>query len=69
MQENAMNQDQIKGQWDQVVGHCKRIWGELTDDDVLKASGSADKLFGVIQARFGDTKEVIQQKIDKLTLG
>ena len=63
-----MNKDQVKGQWDQIVGKAKRVWGELTDDDVLKAEGSADKLFGLIQARFGDTKENIKDKIDKVKL-
>lgn len=61
-----MNQEQIKGQWDQLVGKAKRVWGELTDDDVLKAEGSSDKLFGIIQERFGDTKEKVKARIDAL---
>lgn len=63
-----MNKDQVKGQWDQLVGKAKRVWGELTDDDVLKADGSTDKLFGVIEKRFGDTKEMIKSKLDNLHL-
>lgn len=63
-----MNQDQVQGKWDQIVGKAKRIWGELTDDDFKKAEGSADKLYGFIQQKFGDTKEVIQDKIDRLHL-
>ena len=63
-----MNQDQIKGQWEQIKGKAKRIWGELTDDDFGKAQGSADKLYGVIQERFGDSKEAIKDRIDRLSL-
>lgn len=63
-----MNVDQVKGQWEQLVGKAKRVWGELTDDDVLKAEGSSDKLFGLIEKRFGDTKEIIKDKLDKLHL-
>jgi uncharacterized protein YjbJ (UPF0337 family) len=63
-----MNKDQIQGQWDQLVGKAKRAWGELTDDDVLKSEGSSDKLFGLIEQRFGDTKEVIMAKLDKISL-
>ena len=42
--------------------------GVQTDDEFLKASGSSDKLYGVIQERFGDTKEAIKAKLDKLNL-
>jgi uncharacterized protein YjbJ (UPF0337 family) len=59
-----MNKDQASGTWDLVKGKAKRIWGELTDDDLMKAEGSVDKLFGIIQKRFGDTKEQIKAKID-----
>ncbi len=63
-----MNQDQVKGQWEQIKGKAKKAWGELTDDDILKAEGSADKLYGVIQARFGDTKETIADKLAKVKM-
>lgn len=63
-----MNQEQIKGQWEQLKGKAKKAWGELTDDDILKAEGSADKLYGVIQERFGDTKEAIADKLAKVKM-
>lgn len=63
-----MNQDNANGAWDVIKGKAKRIWGELTDDDFLKAEGSTDKLYGRIQERFGDTKEAIQRKLDGLHL-
>jgi uncharacterized protein YjbJ (UPF0337 family) len=63
-----MNQDQANGTWDVIKGKAKRIWGELTDDDFLKSEGSADKLYGRIQERFGDTKEAIQRKLDGIHL-
>jgi uncharacterized protein YjbJ (UPF0337 family) len=61
-----MNKDQMDGAWEQVKGKAKRVWGELTDDDFKKADGSTDKLFGIIQQKFGDTKESIKKKIDAL---
>ncbi len=61
-----MNKDQAQGAWDTFKGKAKRVWGELTDDDLLKAEGSVDKLFGIIQKRFGDTKEQIKAKIDSV---
>jgi len=63
-----MNQDQAKGKWNQIKGRAKKAWAELTDEDFKKAEGSEDKLYGVIQEKFGDTKEAIKAKIDKLHL-
>jgi uncharacterized protein YjbJ (UPF0337 family) len=63
-----INKDQASGEWDTVKGKAKRIWGELTDDDFLKAEGSVDKLYGAIQKRFGITKEQIKAKIDAVHL-
>lgn len=61
-----MNKDQIEGKWDQFKGRAKKAWGELTDDDFKKAEGSADKLYGIIQKKFGDTKEAAKAKLDKM---
>lgn len=63
-----MNNDQIKGSWALLKGKAKRVWGELTDDDIMMADGSADRLYGIIQKKFGDTKEVIKQKLNKLQM-
>ena len=61
-----MNQDQVKGKWDQIKGRAKEAWGVLTDDDFKKAEGSVEKLYGIIQEKVGDTKEAIRTKLDKL---
>ena len=61
-----MNRDQVQGKFEQVEGAAKRTWGQLTDDDFTKAEGSVEKLYGIIQERFGDTKEAIQNKLNSL---
>ena len=63
-----MNTDETKGAWEQLKGRAKSVWGELTDDDFMKAEGSVDKLYGTIQSRFGETKEKIKEKLDKIHL-
>jgi uncharacterized protein YjbJ (UPF0337 family) len=64
--DNHMNQDQASGKWEQLKGRAKEAWGSLTDDDFKKAEGSAEKLYGVIQEKVGDTKESIRNKLAKL---
>jgi uncharacterized protein YjbJ (UPF0337 family) len=66
VQDLKMNKDQTDGQWEQLKGKAKKAWAELTDDEILKAEGSSDKLYGIIQERFGDTKEQIRAKLDKI---
>jgi len=61
-----MNQDQASGKWEQLKGRAKEAWGALTDDDFKRAEGSAEKLYGVIQEKVGDTKESIRNKLAKL---
>lgn len=63
-----MNRDQAEGKWEQIKGRAKKAWAELTDDDLKRAEGSEDKLYGIIQEKFGDTKEAIQKKIDSIHL-
>jgi uncharacterized protein YjbJ (UPF0337 family) len=63
-----MNQDQLNGKWEQIKGRAKKAWGELTDDDIQRAEGSADKLYGIIQEKFGDAKETIKSRLDDIKL-
>ncbi|MCY0990479.1 CsbD family protein [Nannocystis pusilla] len=58
-----MNRDQIQGKWEQLKGKAKQFWGNLTDDDFLKAEGNADKLCGIIQERSGERREEIERKL------
>ena len=59
-----MNRDQMKGSWAKLRGKAKVVWADLTDDEALRAQGSADRLYGRIQQKFGNTKEVLKKKLD-----
>lgn len=61
-----MTNDKTEGQWEQLKGRVRKAWGELTDDDVEKAKGSKEKLVGIIQEKYGETKEAIKKKIDNM---
>ncbi|RZF29524.1 CsbD family protein [Paraburkholderia sp. UYCP14C] len=58
-----MNNDIAEGKWRQMVGKAKAAWGELTDDQLIKAEGRADKLAGLIQERYGKTREQAELEV------
>lgn len=59
-----MNWDQIEGKWKQIKGDAQAHWGKLTEDDVDRVAGNREKLEGVLQERYGKTKEEIRDEID-----
>jgi uncharacterized protein YjbJ (UPF0337 family) len=62
---NPMNQDILAGKWKQMRGELKTWWGNLTDDDVDRIGGQKDKLVGLIQERYGYTREQAEQEIER----
>ena len=48
-----MNSDVFKGKWHQLKGEVKSQWGKLTDDDLDRVEGDAEKLIGRVQERYG----------------
>ena len=58
-----MNTDIIAGKWKQVVAKAKAEWADLTDDDLKKAEAGKDHLVGVVQERYGKTKEQAHEQV------
>jgi uncharacterized protein YjbJ (UPF0337 family) len=61
----AMNWDQIQGSWKQFKGKLQQQWGSLTDDDLDRIEGRQEELAGLIQERYGKTREEAQREIDE----
>jgi len=59
-----MNTDQLQGQWNQIKGEAKRQWADLTDDDLLHIEGDRDKFLGVLQEKYGQTREDAEEELD-----
>lgn len=59
-----MNEDILKGKWMQLRGDIRQTWGELTDDDLDRIAGARDKLTGVLQERYGWSREEADRRIN-----
>lgn len=59
-----MNRDILEGQWKQIKGRVKQQWGRLTDDELDMMSGSYDELAGLIQERYGYSREEAMNELD-----
>lgn len=57
--------DELKGKWQQQVGAAKIAWGKLTEDELLKSEGHAQKLVGLIQERYAITRDEADKQVKK----
>lgn len=60
-----MNEDTIKGNWKQFRGEMKKAWADITDDEFTRVEGERDKLEGLIQERYGRSREQAREEVDR----
>jgi uncharacterized protein YjbJ (UPF0337 family) len=66
LEEIEMNENILKGKWNQLKGEVKQRWGELTDDELEQVEGRRDKLIGLLQERYGYTVDRAEDEVDEL---
>ena len=62
-----MNSDIFEGKWKKMRGQVKIWWGKLTDDDLDKVEGNFDKMIGLLQMKYGYTRQQAEEEIEKRT--
>jgi uncharacterized protein YjbJ (UPF0337 family) len=60
-----MNKDIFEGKWKEMRGQVKEWWGKLTDDDLEQVGGKADQLIGLLQQKYGYTKEHAEEEFNR----
>jgi len=60
-----MNQDIFEGKWKEMRGQVKEWWGKLTDDDLEQIGGKADQLIGLLQQKYGYTREHAEHEYNR----
>ncbi len=64
-----MNADILKGKWKEIKGGLRNKWGKLTDDDVAQIEGKEEQLLGVLQKRYGYSKQKAQEEYERFMEG
>lgn len=65
MDDKTMNNQTLKGEWNQIKGSVKQKWAKLTDDDLTHIEGDRDKLLGRVQERYGHSREDAERDVDE----
>ena len=59
-----MNKDILEGNWKQLKGRIKEMWGRLTDDELDQIEGHRDRLTGLLQERYGYSRQEAEKSIN-----
>jgi uncharacterized protein YjbJ (UPF0337 family) len=58
-----MNENTLKGDWQQLKGRVREKWGKLTDQDLEVIGGKKDQLVGKLRERYGQKQEDAEQAL------
>lgn len=64
-----MNQDVLKGKWNEIKGEIRKTWGNLTGDEIEKTKGDFKSIQGLIQQKYGDSQDSISQRLGRIVDG
>jgi uncharacterized protein YjbJ (UPF0337 family) len=65
IENNPMNHDILAGQWKQMRGTLKSWWDKLSDDEFEWIAGQKDKLIGLVQEKYGYTRDHAQDEVNR----
>ncbi len=60
-----MHKGGFEGNWKPVRDQAKEWWGQLTGDNMDKVGGQRNKFIGLIQEKYGYTREKAEQEFDR----
>jgi uncharacterized protein YjbJ (UPF0337 family) len=62
----TINENTIKGKWLEVKGDIQKAWGKITDDELEKTKGDMKSIGGLIQQKYGESKESTSDKLSEM---
>jgi len=58
------NRDVLQGKWKQIRGRVREQWAQIADHDLDKIMGKREQLVGLVQEKYGYTKQKADQDVD-----
>lgn len=58
-----MNWQHIEHNWSTFRGFARKVWGELTDDDLCRIAGNQLQLIGRIQERYAIARAEAERQV------
>ena len=60
-----MNKDVFDGKAKEMRGQLKEWWGKLTDNELEQAGGNAEQIIGLIQQKYGYTRQHAEEEFNR----
>lgn len=61
----GINKDQVKGRTEEAKGKVKEVTGDLVGNEELEIKGKIQKNLGKAQAKAGDVKKDVKDRVAK----
>jgi uncharacterized protein YjbJ (UPF0337 family) len=61
-----LNKETIEGKWTEIKGELQKKWGKLTDQELEASKGDLKSISGIIQQKYGSTKEDFESSFNDL---
>lgn len=61
---SAINENLLRGKWNELKGEVQKLWGRLTDDELEQTKGDAKSLSGLVQQKYGLKEEEFRDKVN-----
>ncbi|WPU65872.1 CsbD family protein [Peredibacter starrii] len=61
-----MNEDILKGKWNEIKGEIRSRWGKLNDDELEGMRGNFTSIGGLLQQRYGLKQDEARDGLNKI---
>lgn len=61
-----MDADKLNEQWDDIRDDIQMTWDEVTDDELDLVDGSMEKLYGLMQEKYGKSRDEFDDYLENL---